>query len=299
MAQHTSLMNTTEAQRFGIEIETVGLTREAMAKVIAAALGCEARFEGGYYDKWVAVLADGRKWTCMTDGSLSSARSAEIVSPILTYADMEMLQTVVRAARAAGARTDDSCGIHVHVDGANFTAKSVLNLVNMVHKQERLIERALGVSGERLRRWCKPIDAQFVASLGNPRTIDDLKAAWYRSQGATESAASEHYNFTRYHGVNLHSLFYRGTIEFRYFDATLHAGEVKAYVQLCLALADAALKRKATSRARRAVDSQNEKWQFRVFLKNLGLVGEEFKTLRLHLTKNLAGKANRTRPVAP
>lgn len=39
---------------------------------------------------------------------------------------------------------------------------------------------------------------------------------------------------SRYHGLNLHSVFSKGTIEFRMFNSTLHAGEVKSYIQLCL-----------------------------------------------------------------
>jgi hypothetical protein len=42
------------------------------------------------------------------DGSLSGGeRSGEIVSPILTYGDIEDLQSVVRAVRTAGARCDE------------------------------------------------------------------------------------------------------------------------------------------------------------------------------------------------
>ena len=298
-------MNTTELPRFGIEIETVGLSKSRVAAAIQTVVGGIVR-EDSYRENATVTAADGRSWNVVHDGSLSGNENGEIVSPILTYADLETLQSVVRAVRAAGARADESCGIHIHIDGGRtsetpeamrFDVRAVLNLVNMVHKHERLIERALDVRANR-RGYCKAIDDAFVARLesAKPKTLDELRVAWYGAD-----TTGHRYHASRYHAINLNSLFYRGTIEFRYFNGTLHAGEVKSYVQLCLSLASRALKTKKTSRARRVVETYNERWAFRGFLKILGMLGPEFKTARTFLTKNLEGKSNRTKPteVAP
>ncbi len=54
-----------------------------------------------------------------------------------------------------------------------------------------------------------------------------------------------HYNDSRYHMLNYHATFTKGTVEFRLFqfDAPadgklngLHAGQLKSYIQLCLCL---------------------------------------------------------------
>src|SRR5436190_10045147 len=113
-------MTTTLKQiRFGIEIETVGLSRTALARAIREVVGGTV----GYED---VVAADGRRWRVVPDGSLSGYElSGEIVSPILGYDDLPILQEVVRAIRRAGARADESCGIHIHVDGARFGAHEV------------------------------------------------------------------------------------------------------------------------------------------------------------------------------
>jgi hypothetical protein len=84
--------------------------------------------------------------------------------------------------------------------------------------------------------------------------------------------------------LNLNSLFFRGTLEFRYFNGTLHAGEVKAY-------AAKALSARSASSKRREFNLATAKYDFRVVLLHLGLIGDEFKTARLHLTKRLAGSA--------
>jgi hypothetical protein len=289
-------MNTTNSNRFGIEIETIGLSRETLANVIARAIGGTPGLNSHYSPS--VTMADGRVWNIARDASLSSScNSGEIVSPILSYTDtdLETLQTIVRAVREAGARVDESCGVHIHVDGSRFDARGLINLVNMVHKNERLIERALGVSARRLISYTKPIDAEFVARLDarRPRTLAELQSAWYGQHGEVSR-----YDSTRYHGLNLNSLFFRGTVEFRYFNGTLHAGEIKSYVQLCLALVDRAQSAKATSRARRLIATENEKWAVRLLLKTLGMLGEEFKTARHHLTKNLTGNGANPRRAA-
>lgn len=97
----------------------------------------------------------------------------------------------------------------------------------------------------------------------------------------------DHYDNSRYHALNLHSVFSKGTIEFRLFNSTLHAGEVKSYIQLCLAISHQALVQRGASRAK--THPENEKYTFRTWLLRLGMIGDEFKTARQHLLKNLEG----------
>src|SRR5689334_23516932 len=122
--------------RFGIEIETVGLGRAGLARAIHSVVGGTVSDE---YRGARILDARGRTWRVVPDGSLSGGEnSGEIVSPVLGYDDIEELQNVIRAVRGAGGRADASCGIHIHIDGSRFDAKSVTNLVKLVHKQERL-----------------------------------------------------------------------------------------------------------------------------------------------------------------
>ena len=113
--------------------------------------------------------------------------------------------------------------------------------------------------------------------------MNTLEYIWYNGP----SGRYQHYGETRYHGLNLHSVFSKGTIEFRLFNSTLHAGEIKSYIQLCLAISHQALVQKSASRIK--TQSSNEKYTFRVWLLRLGLIGDEFKTARHHLLKNLEG----------
>jgi len=77
----------------------------------------------------------------------------------------------------------------------------------------------------------------------------------------------------------------------RYFGGTLHAGQIKAYIQFVLALAAKALAAKSASSKRREYDPATARYDFRVFLLGLGLIGDEFKTARHHLLANLEGSS--------
>lgn len=78
-----------------------------------------------------------------------------------------------------------------------------------------------------------------------PKTIEQLKDLWYAED--PNSNRNKHYNSTRYHGLNLYATFTKGTVEFRLFNSTTHAGEIKAYIQFCLAVSHQALTQKSAS----------------------------------------------------
>ena len=119
-------------QTVGIEIETTGLGCERTAKAIAAHFGTTARYVGRHLGDWHIPMPDGRKWVVERDASVTDP-CAEVVSPVCRWEDIGMVQEVVRAIREAGARTDSSCGIHVHVDFGEHTPASLRRLVNIVN----------------------------------------------------------------------------------------------------------------------------------------------------------------------
>jgi len=212
-----------------------------------------------------------------------------VVSPVLNYEDIQTLQAVVRAIRRCGATVDDKCGIHIHVDATAFDGKTLGTLAKIVHKQEPLILTALGVEESRLRNYTKPVSSELIAKIerSRPKTREQMNRIWY----GYHNHHPQHYDQTRYHGVNLHNVWYRGTVEFRWFQATLHAGKVKAAVQFVLAIAAKALNSRGASSRKREFDPASAKYDFRVFLLHLGLIGDEFKTARKHLLNAMPGDA--------
>lgn len=287
-------------QRFGIEIEMTGVTREKAAEAIAEYFGTESFYIGTYYKTYGAKDRQGRTWKATYDSSIIAQKKSggrtvgandtykcEIVSPILTYEDLPDLQEIVRQLRHKGAFVNGQCGIHIHVDASRYTPQTLRNLVNIIASKEDILYKALRIDPARMR-WCKKTNERLIEAINRkkPQTMEALKDIWYA--GSTRGR-DEHYNDTRYHGLNLHSTFTKGTVEFRLFNSTTHAGEIKAYIQFCLAVSHQALTQKKAS-ARKTV-TDNEKYAFRCWMLRLGLSGDEFKTCRLHFLKHLEGNA--------
>ena len=271
-----------------------GLTRAAAARIIAGHFDTQATHIGGGYDAYTIRDNRNRQWKVVSDASIrcrngnnrSASRdySVEFVSPICQYEDIETVQELVRKLRAGGARVNDSCGLHVHVDASSHTPQTLRNIVNIMASKEDLLYKTLQVQVNR-EEYCLKADTRFLEELNHkrPRTMEEVEELWYNGRGSRY----HHYDISRYHALNLHSVFSKGTIEFRMFNSTLHAGEVKAYIQLCLAISHQALVQRGASRIK--TQPENEKYTFRTWLLRLGLIGDEFKTARQHVLKNLEG----------
>lgn len=288
-------------QLFGVEVEMTGITREKAARLVAEVLGTTPSHPESncYHTRTIADQA-ARKWKIMRDSSIEAIRNdgtsepldeyrVEFVTPPLNYSDIELLQNIIRKLRENGAKAHSSCGIHIHVDGANHTAVSLRRLVNFMTARQDLIYEALQI-GDRESNWCHKLNKTLLDAMKKDKNLTKEKAEeiWYSraNDGYCGGIDHQHYNATRYHGVNLHSFFTKGTVEFRLFNSTLHAGKIKAYIQFCLAVSAWAI----TSQEKivfRSMDGYTPEQKVtimrNILTHRLGLYGDEFKTCRLHL----------------
>ena len=290
-------------QKFGCEIEMTGITRQKAAGAVAALFGTMARqtHESRVYDPWEVVDNDGKKWRFVFDGSIQatqrvgrrqesardSAYKVELNSPVLEYAEMGKLQEVVRALRHAGAVVNPSCGLHVHIDASKHTPRSLRNLLSIMYSKEDLILKALGTQPRRVQQYChlsRENVMKVIRNMPPSLSMEQLRRAWYEGR----DGAHDHYNWSRYYALNLHSVFYHGTVEWRCFESTLHAGEVRADITLALAMSAQAINLEKTV-ARKTPVGDNPAFTFRTFLLRLGLIGPEYKNVRMHLLKRLPG----------
>jgi len=299
-------------QKFGVEVEMTGITREKAARLVAGVLGTTPSHPESncYHTRTIADQA-ARKWKIMRDSSITPIRNddtsepldeyrVEFVTPPLNYSDIELLQNIIRKLRENGAKAHSSCGIHIHVDGANHTAVSLRRLVNFMTARQDLIYEALQI-GDRESSWCHKLNKTLLDAMKKDKNLTKEKAeeVWYSraNDGYCGGIDHQHYNSTRYHGVNLHSFFTKGTVEFRLFNSTLHAGKIKAYIQFCLAVSAWAI----TSQEKivfRSMDGYTPEQKVtimrNILTHRLGLYGDEFKTCRLHLMTPLKKAAGMT-----
>ena len=206
-----------KAQTFGVEIEGNNITRANAAKTAAEYFGTGKYENTAYRDgymSWTAYDQQNREWKFQRDVSISGpdAEKCEMVTPILTYDDMELLQGLVRELRKAGMKSSPSrgCGVHIHVglngtDGRNHDAKTLRNLVNIMAAHESQIRRAIKIDEARTGRYCRVVDPDFLKRVNSkkPKTMEDMADCWYRGNHASYGRTS-HYNDSRYHMLNLH-----------------------------------------------------------------------------------------------
>ena len=297
-------------QTLGVEIEMAGVTRQKAATLVAGYFGRPdtVSHDGGGYDAWSCRDRQNRAWRFMSDSSIRSQGlngTCELVTPILQYDDIETLQEIIRLLRHAGAVSDPrhGCGVHIHIGADGHTAQTLRNLANIMAAHEDLLSAAIWIDRGRASSFCRPVDPRFLQQVNakKPRTMQELADVWYQSQGC-EYGRNAHYNDSRYHQLNLHSVFTKGTVEFRLFQfdnphtsqgrtfkGGLHAGKLKAYIQLALALSQSAKTVRSANPEKHQTD--NPRYAMRCWLLRLGFIGDEFATAREHLTKKLAGDA--------
>ena len=202
-------------QTIGVEVEMNSITRSAAAKLAADFFGTgryedTARRNG--YCTWSAWDESGREWKFQKDVSIAGPDSekCEMVTPILTYADMETLQELIRRLRRTGAKSDATrgCGVHIHIGARGHTPQTLRNLANIMASHEDLLASALNLDRGRISRYCRTVDPRFLERLNRrkPTTMAELADIWYGSQNA-DYGRSQHYNDSRYHMLILHATF--------------------------------------------------------------------------------------------
>ena len=300
--------NKAKEQTFGVEIEMTGLTRQHAAKILADFFGT-GRYENTHltngYHTWSAWDQQGREWRLAYDGSIvtEGGEQVELVTPILTYEnDMEMLQQIIRELRAGGAisNTRHGCGVHIHIGLGDHTGKSLTNLARLMASHEDLLIKAIGIEPGRLERFCRKVDRAFIERLAKtkPDSVRGVRECWYDGNPDYFEGQRNHYNNSRYRMLNYHSIGRTGTIEFRMYQFDnpsegkkngLHAGMLRAYIQLSLVLSQQA--KESRSITIKPVQLENEKFAMRTWMNRMGMIGPEFKTAHDILSRKLTGNS--------
>ena len=134
-----------------------GISRYNAAAAVGRMFGTEP-YSISSYRSWCVKDPDGKVWKFSYDSSIrcqykshgrclnaDSNYAAEMVSPKLEYSEMGKLQEVVRCVKNAGAFVNSSCGMHVHVDAANHTPRSLKNALTIMYCKEDILFKALNV----------------------------------------------------------------------------------------------------------------------------------------------------------
>jgi len=240
---------------FGIEIECTGITRRDACHTISNVLKGKIIPINGDCFLTTAIIDGRRIWKVKLDKTIKAERlignqiidaedlyKVEIVSPVLNFAkDLDVLNSVLKALKLSGAFVNDSCAIHIHVDGrGTHTPSTLCNLIDYSYKIQNDIFKIFNLNSVKWQHGIKMFDKNMIdrINLLTEKNFQDIEDIWYLNY----SHRRIYFNESRYHFVNLHSFFYGiKTIEFRFFKGSLEYREILNYIKFSLTLNNAAL----------------------------------------------------------
>lgn len=172
-------------------------------------------------------------WSFVTDDSIKGAGGGELVSPILSGVQglIRIYQVINLLREFPEIQVNETCGFHVHhgVDPETFGNQELFQLMRIVAIFENYIYHLLP-EDRRGADTCRPLEIdlyKWFRRNGSEREAPLVKNLWYSPENRDDAETPKHRKMhpTRYHGLNLHSYWYRGTVEFRYYPSMLDQPE--------------------------------------------------------------------------
>ena len=195
-------------RRFGIEIEAYNCEREFLARELNEA-GINVAVEGYNHDT-------RNHWKLVTDSSLTGNNTFELVSPILEgEAGLQELEKVCWVLDYCNVKVNDSCGLHIHMDAANFTMETWRNLAITYRRLEPVID-AFMPNSRRNNDYCKSISRISERKIQEAQTITELRQAFRND---------------RYHKLNLEAYSRHRTVEFRQHGGTINFTKMENWIR--------------------------------------------------------------------
>lgn len=167
-----------------------------------------------------------KKWggAVVYDGSLPPGGFEINTAPAGGDLFIRQVREICGVIIAEGGFVNQKCGLHVHVDARDLTYYDIRRLVRIYAAIEYALF-AMVPEDRQLSRYCKPCGGKYVLAIEEGRlpyekVKQDVITSVY-DVASTQDLRKTKYYHARYNALNLHSWFYRGTIECRMFDGSI------------------------------------------------------------------------------
>jgi hypothetical protein len=131
------------------------------------------------------------------------------------------------------------CGTHVHIGGEDLQASDLSKLYILANVVEPMIYGTLPserIEGSYAKKTYND-KVDYLINIGDKITLQQLANTYYGYNVRLDYSFAR-YSDARYYGLNLHSWFYRKTVEFRYFEGCDNKEQAIAWIDLCIKLVD-------------------------------------------------------------
>ena len=180
-----------------------------------------------------------RGWRIVSDTSISDEEfGAEYVMTEPYNGDrlLSKIEDITDLIVNTGGYVDESCGLHIHVNGLDMKLEEMKNSLAIGKSMETWIYDMLP-EDRKTSRYSQPLPDFNVEELMNISTYREFVEFWYHKISDAE-ITTDKYNSSRYRGFNVHSRFVNGTIEFRHHHGTLDFIPIEEWLKLCIAVVD-------------------------------------------------------------
>jgi hypothetical protein len=207
------------------------LKRSALKRVVGLELELSKVTNGEPLSEWALE----HRASLVEDGSLDDSGVEVVTSPSAGDILITDCETLGVSLKSAGAEIDDKCGLHVHADARDYHTSDLRRLIILYSAVERVMFEL--VSRTRMgNRYCQACGHKYLAMLANDTSKGhkDFRKAlhWTLYKPEDEkgkelgshfsSAKHSKYHESRYYALNLHTFFYRETVEFRLHESHLN-----------------------------------------------------------------------------
>jgi hypothetical protein len=204
---------------FGVEFEAYNVDKTVLRnKLRAAGIQCESE---GYNHN------TRPHWKIVSDGSLSGLQTFELVSPILKgEAGLAELIKVCSVLNKCGAKVNQTCGTHVHINASNFTLDHWKRIYINYTRLEKVIDGFMPASRRKdTNRYCKGFAnvTNFENRIKNAQDLRQIENLLLNS---------------RYWKVNPQSYNRHKTCEFRQHAGTTDFVKISSWIRFLSNLVD-------------------------------------------------------------
>ena len=234
-------------RKFGVEIETIGLTNSKAKKIFSK---IEIPFLSGEYDdcprcgsyvydedgmfycadcSWLKKYEPNTKWSWHEDSSIDDRRGngLEVVSPILSGSKgLYAVKKVAKALEDAGISANNTCGLHVHVDARDLTLYDLVNTLRRYDEYENKID-ALMPNIRVGNCFC------LSTKLDVKNILSHLPKENTKNKDTIRRFLERNFN-DRYRKLNLSAYLVHGTIEFRQHEGTVDSTTIVNWIRFCV-----------------------------------------------------------------
>ncbi|MBC2456597.1 virulence-related protein [Clostridium beijerinckii] len=242
------------------------MDRKEIVKVLGEHFGVKPEYMGVPSFAY-QIKTEEETYTIDRAGKITNAKGMEleledILNPIIEEKTNEVTEEQTEEIQ--------NVPFEIGITMEGHTGITLRNLINMIYSKQELIQKSLGISED-------IINEEFVKGINEDgiHTLEEFKKE-------TDNIGKENCKGIKFDFENKR-------ISFKFINEEAETEKIKAYTQF-IELLDQSAKELKHASAKVSI-TDNPKFTFRVFLIRLSMVGDEYKTTRKILLKNLEGNA--------